>query len=182
MGGRDKLVLGPREARSRGPGHDGILRRAKVIAIALASTMLFSLISPAHASHFVSLKSDKVYLREGPTYQHPILFIYRRKDYPLEVVAAYQSWRRVRDVDGTTGWISTTMLSDARTILIVGNKPAPVSATVFAGSTIVARAEPGVVAKLKACQPSRCKIAAGGVTGWVDKNRLWGVDAGEVFN
>jgi len=139
-------------------------------------------VSPAAASHFVSLKSDKVYLREGPTYQHRILFIYRRKDYPLDVVAAYENWRRVRDVDGTVGWISTTMLSDARTVLIVGKAPAPVSATVFAGSAILAKAEPGVVAKLKACQPSRCKIAAGGVTGWVDKNRLWGVDAGEVFN
>ena len=154
----------------------------RAIFFAFFAAMLALSVSAATASHFVSLKSDKVYLREGPTYQHPILFIYRRKEYPLEVVAAYQSWRRVRDVDGTTGWISTTMLSDARTILIVGNKPAPVSATIFAGSTIVARAEPGVVAKLKACQPSRCKIAAGGVTGWVDKNRLWGVDAGEVFN
>ncbi|MBV8976415.1 MAG: aspartyl-trna synthetase [Alphaproteobacteria bacterium] len=144
--------------------------------------MVLSTSAALAASHFASLKSDKVYLREGPTYQHRILFIYRRKDYPLEVVSAYETWRRVRDIDGTVGWISASMLSDARSVLVVGKGAAAVSASVFAGSPVIARAEPGVVAKLKACQPSRCKIAAAGVAGWIDKNRLWGVDAGEVFN
>ena len=80
-----------------------------------AFVLILALIArPAFAAHYASLRSDKVYLREGPTYQHRVLFIYKRKDYPVEVIASYESWRRVRDVDGTVGWISQMMLSDAR--------------------------------------------------------------------
>ena len=137
---------------------------------------------PALAAHYASLRSDKVYLREGPTYQHRVLFIYKRKDYPLQVVAAYDSWRRVRDVDGTVGWVSQTMLSDARTVLITGKDKAPLRASAYPAAPIRAEAEPGVVAKLKACKPQFCEIIAGGVTGWIAKDRIWGVDSGEIID
>jgi SH3-like domain-containing protein len=132
--------------------------------------------------HYASLRSDKVYLREGPTYQHRVLFIYKRRDYPVEVVAAYESWRRVRDVDGTVGWVSQTMISDARTVLVTGKDKAPLRSSPSATAPPVAQAEPGVVGKLKACKPQFCKITAGGVTGWIDKSRIWGVDAGEIID
>ena len=87
------------------------MRSAFLLLAALAAP-------PAPAPpHYASLRSDKVYLREGPTYQHRVLFIYKRRDYPLQVLAAYDSWRRVRDADGTIGWVSQTMISDARTVL-----------------------------------------------------------------
>ncbi len=137
---------------------------------------------PAHAAHFASLKSDKVYLREGPTYQHRVLFIYKRRDYPLEVIAAYEGWRRVRDVDGTIGWVSDTMLSDRRTVLVTGKSKAQLRAQPSPTAPVSADAEPGVVAKLKACQPRFCEVTAGGITGWIEKDKIWGVDAGETFN
>jgi len=148
-----------------------------------ALALLFALIAqPALAAHYASLRSDKVYLREGPTYQHRVLFIYKRKDYPLEVLAAYDSWRRVRDVDGTVGWVSQTMLSDVRTVLITGKGKASLRASAYPAAPIRAEAEPGVVAKLRACKPQFCEITAGGVTGWIDRTRIWGVDAGEIID
>ena len=63
--------------------------------------MLAAISQPALAAHYASLRAEKVYLREGPTYQHRVLFIYKRKDYPVQIIASYESWRRVRDVDGT---------------------------------------------------------------------------------
>ena len=149
------------------------------ISLVLAFVVLAG---PAMAAHFVSLKSDKVFLREGPTYQHPILFTYQRKGYPLEVLAAYESWRRVRDVDGTTGWVSQTMVSDVRTILVTGKQRAALRQAASDGASVRAWAQPGVVARLKACQPRFCEITAGGVTGWIDKTRIWGVGAGEIIN
>jgi SH3-like domain-containing protein len=136
----------------------------------------------AQAAHYASLKSDKVYLREGPTYQHRVLFIYKRRDYPLEVIAAYEGWRRVRDVDGTIGWVSDTMLSDRRTVLVTGKAKAQLRAQPSPTASVSADAEPGVVAKLKACQPRFCEVTAGGITGWIEKDKIWGVDAGETFN
>ena len=137
---------------------------------------------PAQAAHFASLKSDKVYLREGPTYQHRVLFTYKRKDYPVQVLAAYESWRRVRDADGTVGWISQTMLSDARSVLVTGRGKAELRSSPTPTAQVAAEAEPGVVGKLKACKPQFCRITAGGVTGWIDRTRIWGVDAGEIID
>ena len=152
------------------------MRFALLLLVVLAAV-------PAHAaSHYASLRSDKVYLREGPTYQHRVLFIYKRKDYPLQVLAAYDSWRRVRDVDGTIGWVSQTMISDARTVLITGNGKAPLRASAYPAAPVRAEAEPGVVAKLKACKPQFCEVTAGGVTGWIDRTRIWGVDSGEIID
>jgi len=137
---------------------------------------------PAHAGHYASLRSNKVYLREGPTFQHRILFIYERKDYPVEVLASYETWRRVRDADGTIGWVSQSMLSDARTVLVIGKGRADVRDAPYAAGSVIAKAEPGVVARLKACKPQFCEISASGLKGWIDRIRIWGVDAGEVID
>jgi SH3-like domain-containing protein len=137
---------------------------------------------PAHAGHYASLRSNKVYLREGPTFQHRILFVYQRKEYPVEVLTSYETWRRVRDADGTIGWVSQTMLSDARTVLIAGKGRAEIRAAPYAAASVIAKAEPGVVARLKACKPQFCEISASGLTGWIDRTRIWGVDAGEVID
>lgn len=136
---------------------------------------------PASAARYASLRSDKVFLREGPTYQHRVLFTYKRKDYPVQVIATYESWRRVRDVDGTVGWISQMMLSDTRTVLVTGKGHAAIRSQPYATASLRAWADPGVVAKLKACKPQFCEIVADGLRGWIDKSRIWGVDSGETF-
>ncbi len=150
---------------------------AGLVATALAASSA----DAAASSHYASLRSDKVFLREGPTYQHRILWIYRRKGYPVEIVASYEGWRRVRDSEGTTGWINQALLSDERTVLITGTKRVPIKAGIGSSAKVVALADPGVVARLKACKPSACEVASGDIDGWIDKDNIWGVDAGDVF-
>lgn len=152
------------------------MRRFALILLALCFAV------PAYAGHYASLRSNKVYLREGPTFQHRILFIYERKDYPVDVLASYETWRRVRDADGTVGWVSQTMLSDVRTVLITGKTRADIRDAPDAAASVIAKAEPGVVARLKACKPQFCEISASGLKGWIDRTRIWGVDAGEVID
>ena len=148
-----------------------------------ALAVLFSAFAvPASAAHYASLRAAKVYLREGPTYQYRVLFTYMRKDYPLEVIATYGSWRRVRDVDGTTGWVSQMMLSEARTVLVTGKVHAAIRAQPYPTAPLLAWADPGVVAKLKACKPQFCEIVADGLRGWIEKSRIWGVDSGEIID
>ena len=137
--------------------------------------------SDASAREYASLRSDKVYLREGPTYQHRVLWVYQRKGWPVEIIDSYEGWRRVRDRDGTTGWVSAAMLSSARTVVVTAATKTPISATPRPGAKVIALAEPGVVAGLKACKPHACKVSAGDVDGWIEKNKIWGVGAGEVF-
>jgi SH3-like domain-containing protein len=141
-------------------------------------------VAAAHAappSHFASLRTDKAYLREGPTYAHRILWVYRRKGYPVRVTATFDIWRRVEDADGTIGWMNASMLTDRRTVLVTGSGRVPVRAAAAPSARVAAWAEPGVVAALKACEVSECEVSADGIDGWVDKKSIWGVDAYETL-
>ena len=131
--------------------------------------------------YYVSLDRDKVFLREGPTYQHRVLWTYQRKGLPLRVIAQYDVWRRVKDKDGTVGWILDSMLSRGRMAVVAGRVEAPVHSSADPSSDVIALAQPGVMAKLKTCQPAACKVNIGRVTGWLEKKNIWGVDEGETF-
>ena len=91
------------------------------------------------------------------------------------------AWRKVKDVDGTVGWMHHTQLTDKRTVLFVGFTKSDLHATDDPTSKVVAHAQPGVVARLKACKPQVCEVEASGTDGWVDKRNIWGVGVGEVF-
>jgi len=137
--------------------------------------------APPFVPHYVSVRSATANLREGPSYDHKILWLYQHKDYPLKEIATYDAWRKVKDVDGTVGWMHHTQLTDKRTIVFVGFTKSDLHETDDPKSRVVARAQPGVVAKLKACKPQFCEVEASGTDGWVDKRNIWGVDVGEVF-
>ena len=136
---------------------------------------------PPEAPRYASIRRDSANMREGPSYNHRILWIYRHKDYPLKIVASFDAWRRVKDVDGTTGWMHHTQLSDRRTVLFIGYTKSPLRQNVEPDAKIVAYAQPGVVARLKACKPQYCEVEASGTDGWVDKRNIWGVEPSEVF-
>jgi SH3-like domain-containing protein len=135
----------------------------------------------AFAPHFGSLSRDKVSLRQGPGYNYKILWQYHRKGYPVRVTATYDAWRRIADSDGSIGWIHQTMVSDVRTVLVIGTGRVAAHLGVSPKSPSVALLDPGVVAKLKACQPQFCQIGIADTVGWIDRKRIWGVNPGEVF-
>lgn len=135
---------------------------------------------------FVSLKAGKVNVRVGPSRSHPVLWVYQRKGLPIEIVAEFEHWRRIRDADGDIGWVHQSLLDGARTALVTGESPADTqTVSLYAlpdsASTVVAAAEPGVVAELAACRVRWCQVSAGGYTGWTQKSHLWGSYADETF-
>lgn len=131
--------------------------------------------------HYVSQRPDKAYLREGPSYDHKVLWVYQHKGYPLLVTASFDVWRRVMDLDGTVGWMSAQMLTDKRTVLVIGEGRATIRAGGDPASKVVGLADPGAILSLKACQREACRVSAERVDGWVAKDRVWGVGADEVF-
>jgi SH3-like domain-containing protein len=148
----------------------------------LASVLFFSALcisAAAEPSHFASIRRDEAFLREGPSYEHKVLWVYRRHAYPLKVIGTFDAWRHVKDSDGTAGWMHHTQLSDARTVLFTARSA--MRAGSARTSKTVAFVQPGVVAKLKACKPDLCEVEASGVDGWVEKKNIWGVDASESF-
>jgi SH3-like domain-containing protein len=131
---------------------------------------------------FVSLKAEKVNVRRGPSSDHPVAWVFQRKGLPVEIVAEFENWRRVRDSDGEEGWILQNMLAGKRTAVIAPWKKGqavPVHAGPAAGAGLVAQMDPGVVAEVSRCDGAWCELAAGGYDGFVEQTQLWGVYPGE---
>ena len=127
---------------------------------------------------FVSLRADTVNLRTGPGSRYPIEFVYHRKGYPLEIVAEFDQWRQVRDWQGTEGWVHQRMLTESRGVIVRG-AVRPLHSEPDPASDIVARAEPGVIAKLLECRGAWCRIETSDIRGWLGRNEIWGVDPDE---
>lgn len=123
---------------------------------------------------FVSLHADKVNLRTGPGDRYPIEWVLTRRDMPVKIVAEFEHWRRIRDYEGTEGWVHERMLEGKRDVVVIGIvrslRRQPVT-----NAPVVARAEPGVVARLLECQGPWCRVDAGEAAGWLRRDEVWGV-------
>ncbi len=128
---------------------------------------------------FVSIKSDKVFARRGPSKTHRIDWIYRQDNLPVEVVAEYGHWRRIRDRDGEGGWVHYALLSNTRTV-IVDRAMLDLHSRPSEDMPVVARLEAGVIARLDKCTPGWCRLIADGYKGWAPKVALWGVAPNEI--
>lgn len=124
---------------------------------------------------FVSLKSGEVYLREGPSPQHRVQWVYVRRGLPVEVIAEYDVWRRIRDADGVVGWVHKGMLDGRRSVLVTGEGNVPLRAAPVADAPVVAYAEAGVVARLKTCGGGFCEVEASRIDAYVSRDRIWGI-------
>jgi SH3-like domain-containing protein len=158
-----------------------IRRFSRLAALCCAIGTAFAAAPDPVLPHYASVRRGEANLREGPSYDHRILWVYKHKDYPVKIVGSFDAWRRVKDSDGTTGWMHHTQLSDRRSVLFIGFTKSALRSSADPHTKIVAYAQPGVVAWLKACELAACDVDANGTEGWADKRNIWGVDAGEVF-
>jgi len=131
---------------------------------------------------FVSLKNDEVNVRTGPGTRYPIQWVYRRVGMPVEVVEEYDVWRKIRDAEGTAGWVHKTMLDGKRNVMIKGKEPRVMRIDPEARAKPMLKAEPMVIARLLECQLDWCRLQISGRKGWVEKKYLWGVYATEIFD
>jgi SH3-like domain-containing protein len=130
---------------------------------------------------WVSVKSGRVNVRRGPSFDQDVMFIYVRPGLPLEVIEEYDTWRKVRDLDGWVGWVKGAMLDGRRTVVTKGNVKTLIMSEPKTDSTVVAYAEPGVYAKLESCQGSWCEVSARGYDGFVMRKQLAGIYAHETI-
>ncbi len=149
--------------------------------VVLLAVVIGSSIASAGAPlpRFAALRADEVNLRAGPGTEYPVEWVFMRRALPIEITAEYGQWRKIRDYDGSEGWVHKSLLTGRRSVLVTGsirtlrNNPGPDAAP-------VARAEPGVIGRLLACDGGWCEIEAAGHEGWLPITQLWGVYDGEV--
>jgi SH3-like domain-containing protein len=131
---------------------------------------------------YVSLKSDHVNVRSGPTKDNDVAWVYTRPGLPVEITAEFENWRRVRDSEGAEGWVYHSLLSGRRTAVITMKRKDDLAAlyeSADEASAIVARLQVGVIAQVKRCTSGWCHVAGNGFDGWIEQQRLWGVYADE---
>jgi len=122
---------------------------------------------------YVSLKSDQVNARQGPSFSHPVLWQYRRAGLPLKVTAESGPWRRVGDLEGAQAWVHVATLSGQRTAVVMGARTA-IRRRAAEGARPRAWLEPGVVANLLDCKGGWRKLSVKGRSGWAPASALWG--------
>lgn len=178
------------------PARSGRTRRlATVLALVLACAPIEALAQSASKGpsglplpRFVSLKSKKVNLRVGPGTSYAASWMYLKAGLPVEIIQEYDNWRKIRDADGTEGWVNQALLSGQRTAVTAPWMRGK-GDTVFvnmrrdpqANSTLVARLEPGVVVKLSECNGDWCEADYEGTEGWISQGEIWGAYPAEVF-
>ncbi len=124
--------------------------------------------------YWASIRSETVNMRVGPSRDYPIDWVYKRKGLPVKVVRVREGWRLVRDPDGAQGWISSSLLSPKRSVLVIGEDLAALRDKPRENGKLLWKVQPGVVGQLIDCTGSWCEIDIGGRKGWAKADRLWG--------
>ena len=178
------------------------VKLSSILRISYALAVVFALLaSPLSAAEqvntgqasglpvprFVSLKSDRVNVRGGPTKDHEVSWIYTRSGLPVEVTAEFENWRRIRDWEGAEGWVYHSLLSGRRTAIVTPdpkkkNDLFTLRDSADVRSEVVARMEPGVLGSVKKCADGWCRLTGAGFDGWMEQERLWGVYPNESLD
>ena len=145
-----------------------------IILVLFFSILFFFSKSSANENvNFLSLKNNKVNLRQGPSFEYPIKLTYKKKYLPILILDKSETWRKIKDFESNSGWIHVSQLSKKKSAInkknnsVLYKKP-----TIY--SKPIAKLEIGRLVLIKKCQTKWCKITSGEFKGWVFKSSLWG--------
>lgn len=123
---------------------------------------------------FVSLSAPTANMRIGPSEDHVIDWVYRRRNLPLMVVGEHDSWRQVRDHEATEGWMHRSLLSSKRTVIVM-NAIQRLKKEPDAESATLLRVEQGVLGEFEHCAKDWCLVIIDEQEGWIRRSELWGI-------
>ena len=181
-----RAIAGPRRiAMAQRRGMPIVLIRAAMAALFVLGCTSFPAGAGGDATtsglpvpRFVTLKTDRVTVRGGADKAHDVAWIYTRAGWPVEITAEFENWRRIRDCDGSEGWVYHSLLSGRRMAAVqlkTKTDLAPLHQTPDGHSAVLARLQVGVLGSVKRCTGSWCQISGDGFAGWIEQSALWGV-------
>ncbi|MGL1920770.1 MAG: SH3 domain-containing protein [Hyphomicrobiales bacterium] len=134
---------------------------------------------------FVSLKRDVVNVRKGPNETFGIAWTFTRKNLPVEIIAEYDNWRKIRDHFGDEGWIFHSLLTGARYALVSPwkkNSYFTIHRDKDASSKIVAKIESGSLGRIRSCDGTWCLFNIETYQGYMKQEFLtWGIYTGDLL-
>tara|TARA_Y100000590_G_C15237560_1_gene832464 strand:+ start:127 stop:654 length:528 start_codon:yes stop_codon:yes gene_type:complete len=138
------------------------------------------LVTKLKIPRYVSLKSDDVNLRVGPSLIYPIKINYIKKNLPIEIINEYEVWREVKDIDGNIGWIHKSLLKGDRYGIITANDEKIFVYSYPNGKKIGEIGNRNII-KLNKCIMEWCYINISNKNGWINKDFIWGVYNSEIY-
>ena len=124
--------------------------------------------------YFLTLRNDKVNLRQGPSFDYPVKIFYKKKFLPVLVQDKSDNFRKIRDHENNSGWIHISQLSKKKAAITVDD-----NSILFSNSTIysnpIAILKKGRLIKISKCNEEWCKINTGEFKGWLQKKSIWGL-------
>ena len=128
----------------------------------------------SNEEYFLTLRNEKVNLRQGPSFDYPVKIFYKKKFLPVLVQEKSDNFRKIRDHENNSGWIHISQLSKKKAAIVIDD-----NLILFKSSTIysnpVAILKKGRLVKIKKCKENWCNINSGEFKGWVKKESLWGL-------
>ena len=128
----------------------------------------------SNEEYFLTLRNEKVNLRQGPSFDYPIKIFYEKKYLPVLVQDKSDNFRKIRDHENNSGWIHISQLSKKKAAIVIDD-----DLILFNNSTLysnpVAILKKGRLVRIKKCKKDWCKIVTGEFIGWVKKESLWGL-------
>jgi SH3-like domain-containing protein len=175
--------------------------RLFIVALAIVLALPLGIPAPGRANaaaqvgpsglplpRFVSLKPGRVNLRVGPGRDYAVTWLFLKSGLPVEIVQEYDNWRRIRDSEGTEGWVYQSLLSGKRTAMTAPWQRDKDGAmlNVYRSpddtASVVAKVQPGVLGSLKTCNGSYCRVVFSGASGWIRQSDIWGAYPDEKFD
>ena len=143
------------------------------IFIIFFSILFFESSSFSQDEYFLTLRYDKVNLRQGPSREYPIKIFYKKKFLPVLIQDKSDNFRKIRDHENNSGWIHVSQLSKKKAAIVIDEE-----LILFKNPTIyskpIAILKKGRLSKIIKCKDTWCKAKSGKYKGWLKKDGLWG--------
>jgi len=127
----------------------------------------------AQEEYFLTLRNDKVNLRQGPSFEYPVKIFYKKKYLPVLVQDTSENFRKIRDHENNNGWIHVSQLTKKKAAITVDD-----DLLVFSSPTIfskpVVKLKKGRLVLIKKCKKNWCKVNIDKFKGWIKDESLWG--------
>ena len=140
----------------------------------ISSILFFESSAFSQDEYFLTLRYDKVNLRQGPSHQYPIKILYKKKFLPVLIQDKSDNFRKIRDHENNTGWIHVSQLSKKKAAIVVDDDLIMFkSPTIYSKPIVILKK--GKLSKIVKCKNDWCKAKAGEYKGWLKKESLWGL-------
>lgn len=143
---------------------------------------------------FATTRSTPINVRVGPGTRYAIAWVYVKAGTPVEIIQEFDTWRKIRDVDGSEGWVHQNLLSGKRAGIAVpwrSGDQVPLRSGRTADGGVRAYLSSGLRVEIGACDGDWCEVVANAsmgdgahatYSGFLQQADLWGVYEGETFN